>query len=157
MKLSCFVKVNKKVDEKKIIKEIHDSCQQSNSPKLKFLFSHFRINPNFIYSDVLDQITNVQGGAEHSSSLGLQINNNLHNINNLSNPIPQSQISFSSLNIFDPISARRNLNNANRNISSRYNSNILSNSNAKDKVFINKSSELTAGAGNFIIAAVYKF
>ncbi len=29
--------------------------------------------------------------------------------------------------------------------------------NAKDKVFINKSSELTAGAGNFIIAAVYKF
>ncbi len=29
--------------------------------------------------------------------------------------------------------------------------------NAKDKVFFNKSSDLIAGAGNFILAAVYKF
>jgi len=29
--------------------------------------------------------------------------------------------------------------------------------NAKDKVFINKSNELTGAAGNFVIAAIYKF
>jgi hypothetical protein len=44
-------------DEKKIIREISEACNQSNFKKLKFIFSHLRINPNFIYSDVLDQIT----------------------------------------------------------------------------------------------------
>lgn len=124
-------------EEKKFIKEIQESCQTSNNAKLKFLFTHFRINPNFIYSDVLDQITNQQGPSEHlsSNSLGLQIsnsNNFYHNLNNLS---ANNHNTFSSLNIFDPITARRNINNPNRNIASRYNSNILNNSNAKDKVF----------------------
>ncbi len=130
-------------DEKKLIKEIQESCQQSNNQKLKFIFSHFRINPNFFYSDVLDQITNQQGPTEHSASnpLGIQMSsnlnsNNFYNLNNLSN-VNQfgNHNTFSSLNIFDPISVRRNINNQNRNLTSRYNSNILNNSNAKDKIF----------------------
>jgi hypothetical protein len=44
-------------DEKKIIKEISEACNQNNYRKIKFIFSHLRINPNFLYSDVLDQIT----------------------------------------------------------------------------------------------------
>jgi len=131
-------------DEKKFIKELQECCQQSNNSKLKFLFSHFRINPNFIFSEVLDQITNQQGPSEHPSAnpLGLQMNNinnsntiNNHNMNNLSlNQFPNHN-TFSSLNIFDPIGVRRNTNNQNRNLTTRYNSNILNNSNAKDKVF----------------------
>lgn len=125
-------------EEKKFIKEIQEACSQSNNAKLKFLLTHFRINPNFIYSEVLDQITNHQG--EHSSNpLGVNnannINNNSLNFYNINNA-NSNQNPFHSLNIFDPISARRNIHHAHRNLSNRYNSNILNTSNnIKDKVF----------------------
>ena len=55
-------------DEKRILKEIAEACNQSNHKKLKFIFSHLRINPNFIYSDVLDQITYQTIGERESNS-----------------------------------------------------------------------------------------
>jgi len=126
-------------DEKKFIKEIQDCCNQSNNEKLKFLFSHFKINPNFIYSEVLNQIKNQQGPSEFPSvnPIGVQISNDLHNnLNfNYSSNLSASANVFSSLNIFDPISVRRNINNPSRNFNSRYNSNIVNSYNAKDKVF----------------------
>jgi len=125
-------------EEKKFIKEIQEACSQSNKAKLKFLLTHFRINPNFIYSEVLDQITNHQGEHPVSNPLGVNnannINSNSLNFHNISN-INSNQNPFHSLNIFDPISARRNINHAHRNLSNRYNSNILNTSNIKDKVF----------------------
>jgi len=45
------------LDEKKILKEIQESCQNSNYRKLKYIFTHLRINPNFIYSDILYNLT----------------------------------------------------------------------------------------------------
>jgi hypothetical protein len=126
-------------EEKKFIKEIQEACSQSNNAKLKFLLTHFRINPNFIYSEVLDQITNHQGDHIASNPLGINsannINNNNMNFHNINNS-HLNQNPFHSLNIFDPISVRRNINNhTHRNLSNRYNSNILNASNIKDKVF----------------------
>lgn len=137
-------------DEKKIIKEIQDCCAQSNNQKLKFIFTHFRLNPNFIYSDVLNQIANQNSNsaAEQHSSSNSNSNSNSVNANiqsglnfNYSSGnqfAANNQSNFSSLNIMDPFIARRNLNNssaANRNIGNRYYSNLLNNSNVKDKVF----------------------
>jgi len=142
-------------DEKKIVKEIQDCCMQSNNAKLKFIFSHFRINPNFIYSDVLNQIANQNSAAEQHSNSSANANNNNNNSSNTNNNLNSNihsglnfnyssgnqfsgnQSNFSSLNIMDPFIARRNLNGnaANRNISNRYYSNLLNNSNIKDKVF----------------------
>ena len=64
-------------------------------------------------------------------------NLNYNNLNfyNINNPNPNYN-PFHSLNNFHPLSARRNINfHANRNLSNRYNSNILNNSYIKDKVF----------------------
>jgi len=124
-------------DEKKIIKELQDCCLQSNNAKLKFIFSHFRLNPNFIYSDVLNQIANQNSAVEHNSNAN-PINSNIQtglNFNYSSANQFGNQSGSSSLNIIDPFMARRNLNNANRNISNRYYSNLLNNANIKDKVF----------------------
>ncbi len=45
------------IDEKRILKEIQESCAQSNFKKLQCIFNHFRINPNFFYSDNLDHMS----------------------------------------------------------------------------------------------------
>jgi hypothetical protein len=55
-------------DEKKIFKEIQETCNQANIKKLKYIFSHLRVNPNFIYSDVLDQLTCQTSSVEVPSS-----------------------------------------------------------------------------------------
>jgi len=42
---------------KKMLKEIQDCCSQSNFKKLHCIFSHFKINANFFYSDATDALT----------------------------------------------------------------------------------------------------
>jgi len=41
----------------KMLKEIQECCSHSNLKKLQCIFSHFRLNPNFFYSDAVDSLT----------------------------------------------------------------------------------------------------
>ena len=41
-------------NDKSILKEINDACYQSNYRKLTCIFNHFKLNPNFILSDQVD-------------------------------------------------------------------------------------------------------
>ena len=105
-------------EEKKVLKEIQDSCIQSNFKKIKFLFSHLRINPNFIYSDLVENITS------HATIPDLS------NINIITNHV----VNLAGSNISRVI----NQNNPSSQIVSRpqrlQSTNILSNIIAKDKI-----------------------
>jgi len=116
-------------DEKKILKEIQDSCQNSNYRKLKYIFTHLRINPNFIYSDILDNLT-YQTSFVESSFSGNQ------------NPLIPSTV---SINLAGSSNNTNNLrtnqyigqNNQNRITSSTnrlQNNNFMVNMNIKDKI-----------------------
>lgn len=70
------------LDEKKLLKELQETCIQSNSKKLKFIFSHFKINTNFIYSEVLDFLNSNTSFADLSSFNQNNINISSQNSNN---------------------------------------------------------------------------
>ena len=97
-------------DEKRILKELQDACIQSNFRKLRFMFCHLRINPNFIYSDVLDQITYQCIGERETNS-----NSNSNNLNMVGN------------NLTINLAGSNNLPNTNSNINNNFNTNINTN------------------------------
>ena len=67
-------------DEKKMLKEVHESCTQSDFRKLRYIFNHFRINPNFIYSEVVDHLTNQHvSDREQSTSNSTNFANSMNN------------------------------------------------------------------------------
>ena len=60
-------------EEKRILKEIQEACIHSNFKKLQCIFNHFKINPNFFYSDNLEYIspsTSVLDFNNHINSIG---------------------------------------------------------------------------------------
>jgi len=97
-------------DEKKLLKELQETCNQSNSKKLKFIFSHYKINANFLYSEILDYLNsnttiadftninpnniNISSQNNNSSQRNLNTNNILRN---LVNPSSSSRISSTSV------------------------------------------------------------
>ena len=73
-------------DEKKILKEIQECCIQTNLKKLKFLFSHLRINPNFLYSEIIASLTpqtNFVDAQSINSNLNIIHSNSANNVVNL--------------------------------------------------------------------------
>ena len=75
------------LDEKKLLKEIQETCSQSNSKKLQFIFSHFKLNPNFFYSDFLSYLTSNSTFADFTNiNTGNIVNNiNSNQVNNSNN------------------------------------------------------------------------
>ena len=71
---------------KKILKEIQECCIQTNLKKLKFLFSHLRINPNFLYSEIIASLTpqtNFVDAQSINSNLNIIHSNSANNVVNL--------------------------------------------------------------------------
>ncbi len=118
------------MDEKKILKEIQDSSQNSNYRKLKFIFSHLRINPNFIYSDILDNLTYQTSFVENAFSgvqqnpLANNVSVNLAGSNNSNSNIRSNQyIGQGTQNRISSSTTNRLQNN-----------NLFANMNIKDKI-----------------------
>ena len=45
-------------NSKKLFKYLHELSLESNIEQIRYIFSHFKINPNFIFSEVLDNLSN---------------------------------------------------------------------------------------------------
>jgi len=45
-------------EEKNILKDVYECCSNSNFKKLKCIFSHYKLNPNFFYSDLIENFNN---------------------------------------------------------------------------------------------------
>jgi len=68
-------------DDKKIMKEIQDCCSQSNFKKLKFMFTHLRINPNFLFSELMDNITSQTNFTDNLNNVNINIPTNITHSN----------------------------------------------------------------------------
>lgn len=68
-------------NQKTIFKSLIDASIMSDSKKIKYIFDHFKINSNFIYSEVLEKINNTtivtnnlfEEGIENSSTMGINL------------------------------------------------------------------------------------
>jgi len=78
-------------NQKKLFKQLQDIFQLGNLKKIKFVLSHFKFNPNFIYSEAIDSINTLT--QDNISNPFLRINqsiNPLRNSNRHYNIINQS-------------------------------------------------------------------
>jgi len=129
-------------DEKKMLKEVHESCSQSDFRKIRYIFNHFRINPNFIYSEVLDHLTNQhvsdrEQTTSNSTNFANSINNN-QPINlagsNIFNVRDQNNYNLNPSNGSIFINSNRNTNQSNQQ-NSIFRSTNTARINLNDKIF----------------------
>jgi hypothetical protein len=118
-------------DEKKMLKEVHESCTQSDFRKLRYIFNHFRINPNFIYSEVVDHLTN-----QHVSDRDQTTSNSTNFANSVNNNQPIN-LAGSSFNFTVREQNNYNLNPSNGSIFGNVirNSNQSNQSNQSNSIF----------------------
>lgn len=105
---------NSNHNQKKLMKVLSDSCSHSDYKKLKYIFQHFRVNPNFIYSEALDHITyqtslfgnnnnsdTYSRERDHSSSVINHINlaGSISTTNNTGNTNTNNTINITNNNI----------------------------------------------------------
>lgn len=95
---------NNNQNQKTLFKSLLDASLSSDSKKIKYIFDHFKINSNFIYSEVLEKINNstyvsnnlFEEGIENNSNLGINLagtgNRVISNISNLNNNLLENRI-----------------------------------------------------------------
>jgi len=111
---------------KKMLKEIQECCNQSNFKKLQCIFSHFRLNANFFYSDAVDSLNNSTTMLDLTNALQGNIGN--QTLSNFSNQlhlsVPGNQRNSANNNFLRNLTGGNNTNrvqtnNTSPNISSK--------------------------------------
>ena len=138
--------------QKKMIRAIQEASLESDYKRLKYIFVHYKINSNFIYSEILDHITyqtltninnNRSSSNDHIANNGvISVSSSVVNLAG-SNQINNPEVNNNSQQVNSNRSSLFNPYNINNNYYLRNNSRLLalnsmnsgSNLNIKDKIF----------------------